>query len=136
VWRQGEFPVVKEDCDTDVGEVTVAAGDVLEGLDRGVEALCGCVGDRMPEPSEDAFEASEDNFGDPLQRRRSAGLDAPAPAIEERSGRGRMLVLPRGAQLLLQGPSQDRLEFRHQEQRSELATTGTVESQCCPIISR
>ena len=29
---------------------------------------------------------SEDHFGDPLQRRESAGLDAPAPVIEERPG--------------------------------------------------
>ncbi len=120
--------MVTKDRDAEVGEVAVAAGNVLEGLDRGVEALGGSVGDRMPEPSEDALEVREDHFGDPLQRRQSAGVDAPAPGIEEREGRGRTLVLPQGAQLLLQGPSQARLEFRCQEQRPQLPTTGTVES--------
>jgi hypothetical protein len=50
VWGEVEFSVVKEDRDAEVGEVAVAAGDVLEGLDRGVKALGGSVGNLMPEP--------------------------------------------------------------------------------------
>jgi len=38
-WGKGEFSVVKQDRDAEVGEVAEAAGDVLEGLDGGVEAF-------------------------------------------------------------------------------------------------
>jgi hypothetical protein len=49
VWGEIELSVVKQDRDTEVGEVAVAAGDVLQGLDGGIEALGWAVGDRMPE---------------------------------------------------------------------------------------
>ena len=42
VWGEVGFSVVKEDRDAEVGEVAVSAGDVLDGLDRGVEALRVC----------------------------------------------------------------------------------------------
>ncbi len=55
---------MKQDSDAEVGEVSEAAADVLEGLNGGVEAFSGAVGNGMPEPGEDSRQVGEDYLGD------------------------------------------------------------------------